>query len=272
MPTVLFAPLFFAPFAFLFGLIMGSFSTACVHRWLHEISLLSPARSFCPRCQATLRWWENVPLLSYLLLRGRCAHCKESISWRYPALELLSGLWGLALAYKFGPGWAFAALFVLGGMLLTASFIDLESFLLPDIITLPGTLLALVAATFLLGPGSGPDAWLASGKTALLGAAIGGGGFWVLRLGYQLLRGAEGLGLGDVKLMLLLGALVGPLGLPLLVLLAGVAALLASIIYMIRSGQGGKTPIPFGPFLSLAGMVYVLWGQEIWLWWLRMMR
>lgn len=272
MDHQLLPPALFAPFALLLGLIMGSFGTACVHRWLNEISLLRPARSFCPKCEATLRWWENVPLVSWLLLRGRCGHCGEAIGWRYPALELLCGLWGLAVALKYGPGWAFAALFVLGGMLLIASFIDLESFLLPDVLTLPGAALALAAATFLLGPGSGPDAWIANGKTALLGAAIGGGGFWLLRVGYKLLRGAEGLGLGDVKLMLLLGALVGPQGLPLTLLLAGITALLASILYMIRSGQGGKTPIPFGPFLSLAGMIHLLWGPQIWLWWLRAMR
>lgn len=272
MPTGILAPELFAPLAFLLGLIMGSFGTACVYRWLNEISLVDPARSFCPHCKATLRWWENVPLVSWLLLRGRCAHCGAAIGLRYPALELLSGLWGLAVALKFGPGWAFAALFVLGGMLLIAAFIDLDSFLLPDVITLPGAALALLAATFLLGPGSGPQAWIANGKTALLGAGIGGGLFLALRLGYRLLRGVEGLGLGDVKLMLLLGALVGPLGLPPLLLLAGVAALLASIIYMARSGRGSRTPVPFGPFLALAGMVYVLWGPQIWTWWLRVMR
>lgn len=258
--------------ALVLGLIMGSFSTACVHRWLNRISLVDPARSFCPHCQTTLPWWQNIPLLSFVLLRGRCAHCKERISWRYPALELLSGLWGLALAMVYGPGWPFAALFVLGGMLLTASFIDLESFLLPDVITLPGAVLALLTATFLLGPGSGPDAWIASGTTALWGAGLGGGGFWLLRLGYRALRGGEGLGLGDVKLMLLIGALVGPQGLPLLLLLAGVTALLAAIIYMIRTGQGGQAPIPFGPFLSLACMVHLLWGTQIQHWWLNLLR
>ncbi|MEF2145430.1 MAG: prepilin peptidase, partial [Desulfovibrionaceae bacterium] len=238
----------FAPLAFLLGLIMGSFGTACVHRWLNELSLIRPLRSICPDCGAQLAWWENVPLVSWLLLRGRCSHCGKPISLRYPALELLSGLWALALAEQYGPGAAWAALLVLGGMLLIASFIDLESFLLPDVITLPGTVLALLTATFLLGPGSGVESWLANGKTALLGAAIGGGFFWLLRLLYQLFRGAEGLGLGDVKLMLLIGALVGPQGLPLTILLSGVSALLASILYLLRSGKGGRTPIPFGPF------------------------
>lgn len=262
----------FAPAAFVLGLIMGSFSTACVHRWLNGLTLIDPPRSFCPHCKTTLRWWHNVPLVSFVLLRGRCGHCGEGISWRYPALELLSGLWGLALAVVYGPGWPFVVLFVLGGLLLTASFIDLEAFLLPDVITLPGAVLALFASTFLLGPGSGPDAWLANGQTALWGAGLGGGGFWLLRLGYRALRGGEGLGLGDVKLMLLIGALTGPQGLPLTLLLAGITALLAALIHMARTGQGHQAPIPFGPFLSLACMVHLLWGPQIWQWWLHTVR
>ncbi|MBU1248102.1 MAG: A24 family peptidase, partial [Proteobacteria bacterium] len=187
----------------------------------------------------------------------------------YPAVELTSGVWAVLLALKFGPGPEWAVFMLFGAIFIIASFIDLESFLLPDILTIPGTLLAVLAATFVL---PGPETWDARLLQSLLGLAVGGGLFLVLHYGYRLLRGVDGLGLGDVKLMCLIGALLTAMALPFVVIVGAVVALLASVFWMIGSKKGGKTPIPFGPFLSLAAMTWILCGPEVWQWYLGAMR
>ncbi len=267
MPVLMSAPLF-AILAAVLGFILGSFYTVCVYRWLHEISLVRPARSFCPACKHTLAWYENIPLFSWVVQLGKCRHCSERIHWRYPTVELTSAVWAVLLALKFGPGVEWAVFMVFGGIFIVAGFIDLESFLLPDVLTIPGTLLAVGAYTFLLGPGS----WQANVQQSLIGLAVGGGLFLALGWGYKLLRGVDGLGLGDVKLMCLIGALLTVVALPLVIIVGAVFALMASVFYMIGSRKGSKTPIPFGPFLSLAAMLWILYGPEIWLWYLGVMR
>lgn len=244
----------------LLGLVLGSFYNVCVYRWIEEMSLTKPLRSICPKCKAPLVWYDNIPLLGFLMLRGRCRQCSEPISWRYPLLEAVSAAWAVLLAWKYGLGPEFATLIVIGGMFLVASFIDFEVYLLPDVITLPGAAIGFAASVFVLREGIVKDLAMDAG----LGMVMGAGLFYLLGRGYKLLRGVEGLGLGDVKLMLMIGALVGASGLPLTIILGAVSALLASIFYMIRSGSGARTPIPFGPFLSFACMVYLLWGVEIW--------
>jgi leader peptidase (prepilin peptidase)/N-methyltransferase len=241
------------------GLILGSFYNVCIHRYICGASVVRPG-SHCPACGHTLTWWENIPLLSFLLLRGKCSQCSQAISLRYPAIEAISGLWALLLALSFGPGFAWLVYMVFGGLLLIVSFIDLEIFVLPDALTLPGGLAAFVCATFLLGLD-----W----QTSLLGGIIGAGGFWLLQKGYKLLKGVEGLGTGDIKLMFLLGALLGWQALPLVVFFAAISGLAVSLLYLRAAGSRGlQTPIPFGPFLSLGGMLYILWGPDIWRWYL----
>ncbi|MFW6414711.1 MAG: prepilin peptidase [Thermodesulfobacteriota bacterium] len=249
----------FLVFSALLGLVLGSFYNVCIHRYLQGGSILSP-RSHCPNCSHFLSWWENIPLLSYLLLRGRCRECKAAISLRYPLVEALSGLWALLLAIKFGPGMPWLVYLLFGGILIVMSFIDFEAFILPDSLTLPGGMAAFLAATFLLGM-----PW----QTSLIGGIAGAGIFLALQQGYKYLKGIEGLGTGDIKLMFLLGALLGWMALPLMILLGAVCGLLASLFYLAKNAKHGlQTAIPFGPFLNLGAMLYILFGPRIWQWYL----
>ena len=253
------ASVFFPLLALFLGLVLGSFYNVCIHRYLSQTSIVWPG-SHCPQCGHRLSWWENIPLVSFLVLRGRCRACRTPISWRYPLVEGLSGLWALALAWQFGLGTAWLVYMGFGGLLIVASFIDLDSFILPDRLTLPGGLLALIAAPTLLGLH-----W----SSAAIGAVAGAGTFWILQQGYKLLRGVEGLGTGDIKLMFLLGGLLGWQSLPLVVFLGALSGLGVSVIYLVRDrSQGMQTAIPFGPFLSLGGMLTILFGPSLMQWYL----
>ena len=258
LPPELLHPEMFIPAA----ILLGSFYNVCIHRYVSGESILFPP-SHCPHCNQRLRFWELIPVLSYLLLRGQCARCHKPIHIRYPLVELLSGLTSGLLAWRFGPTLAFPVYLVFTGMLIVASGIDLECFILPDGITLGGTVLAVPAAIFALGMD-----W----TDALLGGLVGGGTFLAVLLVFKRLRGVDGMGFGDVKLMLMLGVLCGPLGLPLITLVAGVSARAAFLLIaclMPREAPLREMPIPFGPFLSLGAFVHILAGQEILDWWIR---
>lgn len=247
--------------ALVLGLILGSFATACVHRYLAGQTVLNPPRSYCPNCDKQLTWWENIPLLSYILLRGRCS-CEKRIpiSLRYPALEALSGAFALAFALKCGPTPAFLVYLAFSTALLVASFIDFAEYILPDPITLGGTAAALVCAPLFLGIPLFDSA---------LGAILGSGLFWALQVGYRLLRKDEGMGTGDIKLMALLGALNGWQALPFTILAGALSALAASLFYLRRTdAQGMKTAVPFGPFLTLGGLLAPLVGDLVSAWYL----
>ncbi len=249
----------FAILALVLGLILGSFANVCIHRFLSGESVVAP-RSKCPSCDHQLAWWENLPLISFIWLQGRCRSCRSPISWRYPLVESAAGLWCLLLGLKFGPGVAWLVYLAFGLLLIVVSCIDLESFLLPDAMTIPGGALAFAAGWLLLGLG-----W----KASLLGGIAGAGSFWLLQKGYKLLKGIEGLGSGDIKLMFLLGALLGWRALPLVVFFAAVSGLAVSLLFLrLQSAKGLQTAIPFGPFLSLGGMIYILCGPQIWSWYL----
>jgi leader peptidase (prepilin peptidase)/N-methyltransferase len=241
------------------GLELGGLATIFIQRWIDERPILRPGRSVCPSCGHGLGWRDTIPLLSYLLLRGRCRHCRTRIGSQYLLVEVSCLAWSLALAHHFGPTPAWGVHLVLGCMLVAGSFIDFETFMLPDRITLGGTALALVAGVFLPEPG-----W----RDSVAGALCGGGFFWLLQRAYRLWRGEEGLGTGDVKLMCMIGAVTGLTGLPLTILAAACTSGLGIAVYVLRTGAGGlKTRIPFGPFLSLGCMLYVLYGEPVMRWW-----
>lgn len=249
----------FPLFSAILGLILGSFYNVCIYRHLGQISIIRPG-SHCPACGHVLSWWENIPLFSYLLLKGACRKCRKPISPRYPVVESISGLWALLLALKFGPGWEWLVYLVFGGILIIISFIDLDSFILPDRYTIPGTLLAFCCAGLFLPPGWGGS---------LIGSLAGGGTFWLIQKSYKAIKGFEGLGSGDIKLMFLLGALLGWQGLPIMIFIAAISGLAVSVFYLLKKeAQGLQTAIPFGPFLSLGGMLYILCGRAIWSWYL----
>ncbi|MDQ7032031.1 MAG: prepilin peptidase [Desulfonauticus sp.] len=240
-----------AMFVFILGTCLGSFYNVCIVRYLKGESVFWPG-SHCPVCKHRLSWWENIPLLSFLLLRGKCSRCKAKISWLYPCVELIAGILTLALYWKFGMGLEFFLYTILFGILIVASFIDLQSFILPDRLTLSGGILAL-----------GFSFWLPVGpKMGFLGAGSGFLVFWSIQKGYKWLKGQEGLGGGDVKLMIMLGAMVGLSGLPVLIFASAVFALLGSVFFWLQGKTiQAKTPIPYGPFLSLAAILYVLAGD-----------
>jgi len=241
------------------GGIVGSFLNVCASRLPNGRSLWMPG-SACPACAHPIRWYDNVPVLSFMVLRGRCRDCRAPIAWRYPGVEFGTALL-FALAYvHLGLDWELAPAFVFLSALMVITVIDLEHQLIPDRITLP-----VIAAGFLASVILGRPSW----PQSLLGIVVGGGIIYAIILGSRLVMGVEGMGGGDITLAAMLGAFLGwkllLLGLFLAVLLgAGVAvALLAT------GRRGGKDPIPFGPFLALGGAVSLFWGKEILQWYLR---
>lgn len=241
------------------GLELGGFATIFIQRWIDEQPILKPGRSRCPSCETGLGWRDTIPLISFLLLRGRCRHCDARIGSQYLLVEISCLAWSLALAYKLGLTPAYGVNLILGVMLVTGSFIDFETFLLPNRITLGGAAIAVAASYFLPEPGF---------RNALYGAALGGGFFWLLQQAYRIFRGEEGLGTGDVKLMLMIGAMVGFSGLPFTILAAALTSGIGIFVYAFKQDATGlKTRIPFGPFLSLGCMIYILYGQQIMHWW-----
>jgi len=267
--TLTLVPALFLAFAALAGLILGSFATCAGHRLAHGGSVLTPARSYCPACGHTLSWRENIPLLGWLLQAGRCRFCSARISARYPLSELACGCFALAAGAVFGPTPHFLAALGFATLLLVLSLIDLETFLLPDALTLPGAAAALACSALL------PPLWtLGIGwQAGLSGAVLGGGGLWLLSVLYRRVRGIDGLGLGDAKLMLLVGALLGPVAVALTLFAGACLALPAGLLAMRRAaveggGGGLRTRLPFGPFLCAGAVAYLLAGPWFLHWWL----
>ena len=271
-----------AAFAGLIGLLVGSFLNVVILRlpvmlerqWRAEFAevsgtqstviaetfnLVTP-RSRCPACGSRIQAHHNVPVLSWLLLRGRCANCRARISVRYPVIELMSGLLSAVVAWHFGFGFVSVAGLVLTWFLLAMTFIDVDHQLLPDSLTLPllwlGLLLSLAHR-----PDAGPLP--VSPPDAIIGAAAGYLFLWLVFHAFRLLTGKEGMGYGDFQLFGALGAWLGWQMLPLILLLsAGVGAIVGVALILIRR-QGRDIPIPFGPYLAGAGWIALLWGNDL---------
>lgn len=232
----------------LFGLLAGSFANVVIHRVPLEQSIVFPP-SRCPRCQAALKPWQNIPLISWLLLRGRCANCREPISARYPFVEALHGAGFAAIALRYGVTPFAPALMAFFSALCILAFIDWDHQILPDVITLPGIALA-VAFTFL--PGS-----LVTWKEALVAAVIGYGGFFAVAEGYSRLRGIEGLGQGDWKLAAMMGSVLGGRRLLLAILLASISGTIFGLVQALRQRRNpepsqfaDETPAAVSPDLA----------------------
>lgn len=251
------APVAFVVSAF-FGLCVGSFLNVVIARLPASKSIVYPG-SACPHCGILIAWYDNLPLLSYLLLAGRCRTCKQPISWRYPLVELSTA--GLFLLASVRFGWSvqlFSAL-VLLSMLIVITGIDFDYQLIPDVLSLPGIALGLL---FSLAPGQ--IGWIDSA----LGVVVGGGVFVAIIAGSVLVLGQPGMGVGDVKLGAMLGAFLGwklvLLSILLSVLVGGPSA--AALLATGRKGR--KDPVPFGPFLALGGVLSLLWGDAVIEWYL----
>ncbi len=243
--------------ALLLGLVVGSFANVCVYRLPRRQSIVSPP-SRCPSCGALIRPRDNVPVLSWLLLRGRCRSCRAPISPRYPAVEAANGLLWLALAVLRGPRAQTFVAMALVTVLLVLSLIDLDHQLLPDAITLPG-IAAGLAASFLPGSPVRPLA-------ALLAAAGGWLAFAAVAKAYQRLRGVEGLGQGDWKMAAMLGAFLGWQPMLLTVLLASVAGTLVGLGAVALRGRDMRYALPLGTFLGAAGIATVFFGDAMLAW------
>lgn len=242
------------------GLMFGSFANVCVHRIPLHISIVSP-RSRCPSCENTIVWFDNIPLISWLILRGKCRHCKSTISSRYPILELLMGVsWaGLAWHYGFSPLLLQALLLV--SLLWILTLIDLETGLLPNVLTFPGIVI-----------GIGFSFWFGYLQDAVIGAVLGYGLFWLVARLFLMVTGREGMGYGDFKLLAMLGAFMGWQALPFIVFASSLAGAVVGILFLYLSHKDMRTEIPFGPYLAAAGMVWFLWGSDILQWYAGLIR
>ncbi|WP_414450401.1 A24 family peptidase [Burkholderia sp. 22PA0099] len=268
-------------FAVVIGLVVGSFLNVVAHRlpammeraWKAELAeatgndpahddglpprynLWAP-RSACPHCGHVLRAWENVPVFSYLALRGRCARCRAPISLRYPLVELGSGLLAAASLYAFGPAPAALAAFGLCATLLAMSLIDMKTGYLPDSMTLP----LLWAGLIVNLSGNFVDL-----REAVIGAIAGYLFLWCVFWLFKLLRGIEGIGYGDLKLLAALGAWLGWVALPQVLLIAALSGAAVGLVAMWRGRMRYEEPLPFGPFLALGGIVTLLHGTPFYL-------
>jgi leader peptidase (prepilin peptidase)/N-methyltransferase len=239
-----------------FGAVIGSFLNVCIYRLPREESLLLPG-SHCPHCGSMIRWFDNVPLVSYLFLLGKCRVCRDQISPRYPLVESLATFLVLALLYRHGLVPSTAIYFIFACALVVVTFIDLDHQIIPNKITYPGIPLGVAASLVIPG---------VSVRDSLLGVAVGGGVLMVVALLFQWVRKKEGMGFGDVKLLAMIGAFLGWKAVLLTLVLASVVGTVVGYVALRLSGKGTEDPIPFGPFLALGAVAYLL-GADTWVDW-----
>jgi leader peptidase (prepilin peptidase)/N-methyltransferase len=266
---------------FIFGAIIGSFLSVCIYRIPYSpsvgltaeelglpegsekpvLSIDNPRRSFCPHCKAPLKWWHNIPLAGWILLRGRCAACSAAIAIRYPLVEALTGFFAVLAYQSFGTTWTALLIFALTCALIVISFIDYDFYIIPNVISLPGAALGVAVA----GANQFFNIFTAPIVPNLLSSAIGvavGAGFLLLISElYFRLRKQEGLGLGDVKLLALVGAFLGPEGALFTIFFGSLLGTIGGIAVMLLMRRGMSHPLPFGPYLALAALVFVYAGK-----------
>lgn len=275
---------------FVLGLLVGSFLNVVIHRvpimlereWrsqaeeildVQEAILSNPEtkqparpynllvpRSACPKCSAPIEAHQNIPVISWLLLRGKCANCSAPISFRYPFVELLTAVLSAAVAWKFGVHWYTAAALFLTWMLVALSGIDFDTTLLPDNMTLPLLWVGLLLSV------TGPDPVLglpADMRSSIIGAVAGYLVLWGVYHVYKLVTGKEGMGYGDFKLLAALGAWLGWQSLLLIILLSAFVGAIVGISLVVTCGRDREIPIPFGPYLAAAGWVALMWGDQL---------
>lgn len=242
-----------------YGALIGSFLNVVIYRLPREESIVWPG-SHCPHCNTALAWWENIPLLSYAALRGRCRTCKQGISWRYPLVEALNAGLYAALFAAFGPTLQFLALAAMASMLLAIFWIDLDTMYILNVLTFPGIALGLLYGGLIQGR------WLPT----LAAAAAGYGFFWLITMGSRLYLKAikseheDGMGLGDAKLAAMMGAWLGP---ELLVVALFASFFLGSVIGLLLKTRSGKSePFPFGPAMVVGAFASLFAGDAVWRW------
>ena len=247
---------------FIFGTLIGSFLNVCIYRIPAGQSIVTPA-SRCSHCQTPIRWYQNIPVLSFLVLRGRCASCGVSISVRYPFVEALTGVLFLLVYMRFGMLWATPVYWLLAAALVVITFIDLDHQIIPDVISLPGIPIGFALTFFVAG---------LSWRDSLLGVLVGGGSLACVAGIYYLLTRNEGMGMGDIKLLAMLGAFMGWKAILPTIFIGSLIGSLVGVPLMLIKRASGKLAIPFGPFLSLGAIIYLLWGPDLISWYLSFFR
>lgn len=235
----------------LIGLLFGSFANVCVHRIPLGESVAFPA-SHCPHCQANIAWFDNIPVLSWCMLAGRCRQCHASIALRYPLLESAMGLSWAGLAMFYGDGFPLLHATVLVSLLWVLSWIDMETGFLPDILTLPGILIGCLLSW-----------WQGNGADAVIGVIVGYGFFWLVAKAFLYITGREGMGYGDFKLLAMLGAFLGWSALPFVVFVSSLLGAVVGSALLLLRGTSLRVEIPFGPYLAMAGVIWLLLGTQL---------
>ncbi len=278
------APAVFIAVAFAFALMIGSFLNVVIYRlplmmqrdWREQCDELSkePApdlpegkfnlvvpRSRCPSCGATIKAWQNIPVLSYLLLGAQCSNCQKSISVRYPLVETMTAILAAICAWHFGFGWEALMAIGLSFALVAISLIDADHQIIPDSIVIPLMWAGLIMSLF--HPLAGADTLFIAPQDAIVGAVAGYLSLWSVYQLFKLITGKEGMGYGDFKLLAALGAWLGWQALPTIILMSAVVGAIIGIAMIVFRGRDRQIPIPFGPYLAAAGWITMLWGETI---------
>jgi len=245
-------------FALTLGLCVGSFLNVLIYRLPLGRSIVRPG-SACPSCGAGIRWYDNIPVLSYILLRGQCRHCQSRISLRYPLVEFITGLLSLVLFQQYGLSWAYLFYFLFVSALIAIIFIDFDHQIIPDVITYPGIITGFISSLIL------PNITY---RDSLIGIMLGGGILYLIALGYIAIAKREGMGGGDIKLLAMIDAFLGWQALPFTILVSALLGSVVGIIAMLKTGKDTKMAIPFGPFLSIGAILYLFWGKAATQWYL----
>lgn len=250
--------------SFIFGACIGSFLNVVIYRMPEGQSIVSPP-SHCPACDHAIPFYFNIPIISFLILRGKCGFCKVPISIRYPLVELITGLLALGLFFKFGVTLTTLFYFIFGAVLITISFIDLDHQIIPDKLSVPGIIIFSTSCLFV------PQMRFTS---VILGIIAGGGILYLVALFYYYLRKRQGMGGGDIKLLAMIGAATGLKGVLFTIFTGSIFGTIGGVVAIALSGKSGenKTRIPFGPFLSLGAVLYIFWGEPLILWYINLLR
>ncbi|MBI5493320.1 MAG: prepilin peptidase [Deltaproteobacteria bacterium] len=243
---------------FVFGAVIGSFLNVCIYRIPIGLSIVSPP-SKCPSCGRNIPFYYNIPIISYVVLMGRCGLCGAPISPRYLLVESFTGLAAVSLFLKFGPSFELLAYFVFVSSLIVVTFIDLKYQIIPDVISLPGIAVGLAASFFI------PSV---NFLNSFIGILAGGGVLFGIATAYYLLTGKEGMGGGDVKLLGMIGAFLGWKGVIVTLLLGSFLGAVIGSFIMLLSGKGSRHPIPFGPFLAIGAAAHLFLGEELIRWYI----
>jgi leader peptidase (prepilin peptidase) / N-methyltransferase len=247
-------------FVFLIGAIAGSFLNVCIYRLPRHESIVFPA-SHCPHCGEPIKFYDNIPLVSYVILRGKCRNCKQNISGRYPIIETISGLLAIAIVIKYGLTLHSLLLLLLVFSLIIVTFVDLDFQIIPDILSIPG-IIAGIGASFFIPTIS----WIDS----ILGILAGGGFLFIIAVTYKWLTNRDGMGGGDIKLLAMVGAWLGWKAVPFILLISSFIGALIGSISLLLAKKSLRYKIPFGPFISIAAVIYLFFGPEIINWYINL--